>query len=54
MKEIHPNDVCSKAAYDLADRQLYFIVKVVYKTDETFHFRGTDRHFRLDWFEQLS
>ena len=57
MKQIHPNDVClyrSKTVFDLTDRQLYFRVNFFYKTDETFDFRRTDRHFRFDWFEDVS
>ena len=38
---LHPNDVClylSKASSDLADPQLYFLMKNVYKSQKTFDF----------------
>ena len=47
---LHPNDIClyrSKASSDLADPQLYFLIKNVYKPHKTFDFPETDQHFRF-------
>ena len=53
---LHPNDIClyrSKASSDLADPQLYFLIKNVCKPHKTFDFPKTDHHFRFVWFQEF-
>ena len=53
---LHLNNIClyrSKASSDLADPQLYFLIKNLYKPHKTFDFPETDRHFRFVWFQEF-
>ena len=53
---LHPNDIClyrSKASSDLADLQLYFLIKSVYKSHKTFDFDETDQYFGFVWFQEF-
>ena len=53
---LHPNDIClyrSKASSDLAEPQLYFLIKNVYKPRKTFNFPEAERHFRFVWSQEF-
>ena len=53
---LQPNDIClyhCKASSNLAEPQLYFLIKNVYKPHKAFDFPETDQHFRFVWFQEF-